>query len=115
AQHRVGFNGAAPARARNSGSRSLLRRRAAPLQWGRARAGAEFTIGIAAKIGPAGFNGAAPARARNYREQLRKSLSSRRLQWGRARAGAEFFLVFVDRAALLRLQWGRARAGAEFF
>src|SRR6266852_773658 len=60
------------------------------LQWGRARAGAEFLLALVA-------------------EELRDG----ELQWGRARAGAE--LQIWTRSALreVMLQWGRARAGAE--
>jgi len=108
------FNGAAPARARNGPVGIALANAAVMLQWGRARAGAECTLGMGKK-GP----------------------DASKLQWGRARAGAECFSVFsgelshlsasmgprprgrgmlcssVSRSSLQQLQWGRARAGAE--
>ena len=60
-----GFNGAAPARARNCGTRPFLPARTSQLQRGRARAGAELAPARVARGQPA------------------------ELQRGRARAGAE--------------------------
>src|SRR5665213_1374396 len=62
---RNGFNGAAPARARNEFGDVGMQINRRALQRGRARAGAECewrsTVGAESR----GFNGAAPARARN--------------------------------------------------
>ena len=111
-----GFNGAAPARARNerrdtgpstvtlastgprprgrgmcSAPRSTTGVSAEQLQRGRARAGAEWLVMCqTAGALTASFNGAAPARARNVssRDNAVRTPATR-LQRGRARAGAE--------------------------
>ena len=66
-RHRPGFNGAAPARARNV---KRIVQVDSDLRWqlqrGRARAGAECGISVSmVRDHPRRFNGAAPARARN--------------------------------------------------
>src|SRR5438094_590847 len=85
-----GFNGAAPARARNQHGEG-------PLEFCQAR-----------------FNGGAPPRARNPSGSPAPSRPAPSLQWGRARAGAEsLILPAPPPPATAALQWGRARAGAE--
>ncbi len=113
---RPGFNGAAPARARNAEVRQPAPKR-------RSRS----------------FNGAAPARARNVEILRRSDFIPKWLQRGRARAGAEcrmvelafLFAIFASTGPRPRgrgmpmpmpmpipprhmLQRGRARAGAEW-
>ena len=90
------FNGAAPARARNSRMHAVAPTSASSLQRGRARAGAEFAHQSRGRSGASGqcFNGAAPARARNWRDLASVGEHARcELQRGRARAGAELRIM----------------------
>ena len=136
--HPPHFNGAAPARARSPRRSLPPSTRTPPLQWGRARAGAEswhfrpnkrlqritsmgprprgrgvLFPGDPVKGQPEHFNGAAPARARSLSSALRTGPGLKPLQWGRARAGAESCQNQSKYPAGRLLQWGRARAGAE--
>ena len=108
-----GFNGAAPARARNYISRSRSKAIPARLQRGRARAGAELFHPLNSCQDSIELQrGRARAGAElAWRRGLR--VQSFLLQRGRARAGAEFIPVGVFWWLRQQLQRGRARAGAE--
>ena len=131
-----GFNGAAPARARNVGNLASMPGVAFALQRGRARAGAEWRSmeramaerdgcfnGAApararnvwragGKIVRSGFNGAAPARARNARTVAGHAATATASTGPRPRGRGMRRSIEQDRASW-RLQRGRARAGAE--
>ncbi len=84
-----------------------------PLQWGRARAGAEFHGDCGGEEVVAGLQW---GRARAGAELRRVAFIEKDghvLQWGRARAGAELSPARLGEWFYYALQWGRARAGAE--
>jgi len=83
----AGFNGAAPARARNA--YKLSGGAVAQFKLQRGRAGAECTMPPGLATCHIRFNGAAPARARNVAAEIGAMLGADELQRGRARAGAE--------------------------
>jgi len=84
------------------------------LQWGRARAGAEFPPSPPRVPGlRSGFNGAAPARARSSPFQVRIQPALGASMGPRPR-GRGVHVGHLSNLLSLMLQWGRARAGAEF-
>jgi len=133
-----GFNGAAPARARNGRGGVARRLRAGLASMGPRPRGRgmrqhhhQLLLGHRASMGPRprgrGMVGAGPllharepqlqwGRARAGAEcssSIGTPLNTSSLQWGRARAGAEWYRTIDHWALRGWLQWGRARAGAE--